>query len=115
MMVLTEQQHVSSVETCSEEPRLLEDILQVVLLASVLGNACAELKIDRHPSGGDDHTRHPKEESKPNTTRQLQNPTRRSENSSTDHTVKDQERSRHDADLALVGCCFGVFAFSCGR
>jgi hypothetical protein len=115
MMELTKQQHVSSVKTCSKESRLLEDILQVVLLASVLGNPCAELKIDSHTSGSDDHTRYPKEESKTNTARQLQDPTGRSEDSGADHAIEDQESCRHDADLALVGCCFGMFALAYDR
>lgn len=66
---LTQQQHISSVKTRGKELRLLEHIFEIVLLASVLGNASTELEIDCHSGGGNDHTRDPEEESKTNATR----------------------------------------------
>ena len=109
----TQQHHVSSVETSSKEPRLLEDKLQVVLLASVLGNTSAELEVDGHTSGSNDHTRYPKEESETNATRKLQDTTGSGKDTGSDHSVEDQERSAQDADLALVRSCFGMLTFAC--
>ena len=109
---LTQQHHISSVKSSSKEPGLLEDILQVVLLASVLGNTSTELEVDSHTSSSNDHTRDPKEESKTNATRKLQDTTRSGKDTSADHSVEDQERSAPDADLALVRSCFGMLTFA---
>ena len=108
----TQKHHISSVEASSKESRLLEDILQVVLLASVLGNASTELEIDCHSGGGNDHTRDPEEEGETDTAGQLQDTTRRGEDTGTDHSVEDQECSTQDANLAFVRSCFGMLTFS---
>ena len=108
----TQQHHVSSVETSSEESRLLEDILQVVLLASVLGDSSTEFEVNGHTGCSDDHTGNPKEESKTNTARQLQDTTGCGEDTGTDHSVEDQECSAQDTNLALVRSCFGMLTFN---
>ena len=108
----TQQHHVSSVETSSKEPRLLEDKLQVVLLASVLGNSSTKLEVNGHTGCSDDHTGNPKEESKTDTARQLQDTTGCGEDTGTDHSVEDQECSAQDTNLALIRSCFGMLTFS---
>lgn len=57
-----EQHDVAGVEARDEEAGLLEDVLEVVLLAAVAREAGAEFKVDCHSGGGDEHAGHPDEE-----------------------------------------------------
>ena len=109
----TQQHHVSSVETSSKEPRLLEDKLQVVLLASVLGDGRSEFEVDSHTGSSNKATSYPHEKRQTDTTRQRQNAARSGEDTGSDHAVEDEEGSADHADLALVRSCFGMLTFAC--
>lgn len=97
----TEEDDVAGVETGGQELGLAVDVLEVVLLTTVLGNGGAELHVDGGTSKGDDHTGDPHEEGQTDGTRGAQNAGRRGEDTSTNDAVEDEETGADDANLAL--------------
>jgi len=54
-----EQYDIASIEACSRESWFPENVLEIVLLSAVLGNGCAEFKIDGHTSSRYKHASNP--------------------------------------------------------
>ena len=109
---LTQQQHIASVKSSSQELRLLVDELKVVLLASVLGDGRSEFEVDSHTSSSNKAASYPHEKRQTDTARQRQNAARSGEDTGSDHAVENEEGSADHADLALVRGCFGMLAFT---
>jgi hypothetical protein len=93
--------NIAGVQRGSEEPRLAEDILENILLASVSGNCRTKLHIDGSTSGGDEPTDKPHNQGETDGTAERENTAGRGEDTGADDTVEDEKRSSGDADGAL--------------
>lgn len=98
----TQQDGIGRVHGRHQELGLLEDIFEVVLLSTVLGNSSTPFQIDSSTSHSNQSTNDPHDQGQTNTTRQRQNSTRGSEDTSTDDTVEDQKGGTDDTNLATV-------------
>lgn len=97
----TKENNVASVEASGEELWLAENVFEVVLLASVLGDGSAELEIDSRAGKGNQHAGNPDEQRQTDTAGKLQDGAGRGKDASADNPVDDQKDCRDDANLAF--------------
>lgn len=97
----SEEDYVPRVQSCRQELRLTVHVLEVVLLSAVARDGGAELEVNGHAGGGDEHACDPDEEGEPDAAGEREDGAGGCEDSRADHAVEDEEDGGCYAYLTL--------------
>lgn len=98
----TEEEDVGCKHGGNEELGLSVDVLEVVLLSTVLGDGCSPFEVDHETSTGNESSHDPHDQGKTNRAREEVDGGRSGKNTGSDHSVENKKDGRHDTDLLSV-------------
>jgi hypothetical protein len=96
------EKNVRGVDASDEELGLAVDELEIILLATVLGDTGSPFEVNGRTSSGDDGTNDPDDESKTWTAEKSEDRAGCSKDTGSNDTVEDEHRSAQNTDLAFV-------------